>query len=220
MEKGLEEEEALEEEGLDAEGHDVVVLEEGDLGEDPEEEGPEEEGPEEDSAVGGIEVDPEGEGLEEHHLEEGGLEEEGHGHEEGTELSCCVEAAAQSLLLVAARHDASSVGVALWASSAGAWVAHCEVGGVARALEGNAACVAAEGLEDAAVASDQAVRPADHRREAAGFQEGHQGEDLEDHLSGYLRETHALLISVTRLTGKIWIKTKIWTTDPLDPSGC
>lgn len=185
MEKGLEEEEDLEEEGLDGGGHDVVVLEEGDLGEDPEEEGPEE-----DSAGGGIEVDPEGEGLEEHHLEEGGLEEEGHGHEEGTELSCCVEAAAQSLLSVAARHDASSAGVALWASSAGAWVAHCEVGGVARALEGNAACVAVEGLEDAAVASDQAVRPADHRREAAGFQEGHQGEDLEDHLSGYLRETH------------------------------
>lgn len=83
------EEEALEEEDLDEEGHDVVVLELGDLeesglGEDPEEED--------------LGADPGGEGLEVKHLEEAGLVEGDHGHEEGTALSYCVEAAAQSRL--------------------------------------------------------------------------------------------------------------------------
>lgn len=71
-----EEEEALGEE--DEEGHDVVVLKVEDL---------EESGPGE---------DPEGEGLEERHLEGAGPVEGGRGHEEETELSYCVEAAARN----------------------------------------------------------------------------------------------------------------------------
>lgn len=184
MEKGLEEEEDLEEEGPDAEGHDMVFLgewglEESGLGEAPEEEGHDEdlegEGIEEDSEGEGIEEDPEGEGL----VEEG--------YEEGMQLSYYAEAAVQSLLLVAGAQDASSEGVAPSASSVGAWVAHGEEGGVGLALEGNAACVVAVGLEDAGVASDQALRRADHWR-ASGFQEGHQGEDLVVHQPGCLRE--------------------------------
>lgn len=67
----------------------MVVLEEEDLeesglGGDPEEEG--------------LGVEPGGEGLEVKYLEEAGLVEGGHGHEEGTELSYCEEAAAQSRL--------------------------------------------------------------------------------------------------------------------------
>lgn len=153
----------------------MVVLEVGDLeesglGRDPEEK---------DLGEG-----PGGEGLEEKHLEEADLVEVGHGHEEGMELSYCVEAAGQSRLWVPGGRDASWVDVALWASSAGAWVAHCAEGGVGRALEGTAACVAAGGLEDAAVASDRAAHPADHRRESGGSQEGHQGADLEVHQPG------------------------------------
>lgn len=64
-------------------------------------------------------------------------------------------------------------------------MAHCEEGGVVRALGENAACVAAGGLGDAAVASDPAVHRADHQRASGGSQEGHQGEDLEVHLPGY-----------------------------------
>lgn len=66
-------------------------------------------------------------------------------------------------------------------------MARCEEGDVGRALEETAACVAAGGLEDAAVASDQAVHQADHQRES---REGHQGADLEVHRPGCLRKKH------------------------------
>lgn len=69
-------------------------------------------------------------------------------------------------------------------------MARCEEGGVGRALEETAACVAAGDLEDAAVASDQDVHRADHRRESGGSQGGHQGADLEVHQLDCLRETH------------------------------
>lgn len=91
---------------------------------------------------------------------------------------------------MAGSRDASWAGVALWASSVGAWVERCEEGGVGRALEGTAACVAVGGLEDAAVASDLAVHRVDHQRESGGSQEGHQGVDLEVHQLDCLRETH------------------------------